>query len=1143
MSNFVNLHVHTVYSLNDAIIDPEKAAEKAVSMGQQALAITDHGNIGGVVKFSEACSENNIKPILGMEAYICLQNPKSYNEEGDLFISESPKLLSNGLKYIDTYHTTLLAKNKVGYKNLSYLSSLGHLYGFYSKPRIWIDDILAHSEGLIMLTGCLGGYLADAVVKHIAGDNAIKNNIIEYVKRCKKSMGDDFYIEIMNSGYYKEINGKKITELDVAKELMKIGDGLGVKCVATADSHYLNKEDKMAHDIFLCNGDKYYDENTFRRVGENFLRSFDDMKDNFPSTEPITNTLEIAEKCNYSISKSDIDIPSLPGIENPQEELKKIALAGINKAWPDVSDKKRKEIKDQIDYELRVIHDLGFDNYFLITWETVNWAKNNGILVGDGRGSGSASRVARSIGITNIDPEKYGLYFERFLNPDRKSAPDFDIDFPSSYQETMFQHLIDVFGQDKVCRVATLQSLKIRSMARSIFPGLSIYNKDKDLWEEQYSKCKTEIFKHYDENIDLSIEEIHEKSDILKEALKDDVYKEKYYKSMTKMQGAKTSRSMHAGGIIVSKDPLLYSHPLCCQRKNDECFVVTQFDKDDAEFAGLLKLDFLGLKTLDIVDQAIKLINKDHKNKISIENIDLQDARVFNFLSNANTFNEVFQVNSQGMKQYIRELKPANISELSDMIALYRPGPLGAKNDYGKNMVQSFIDRKNEKEPINVLIPELKEILKDTYGVIVYQEQIIRIAKELCGWTAAKADYLRYAVGKKKTKLIEKLKPQFIKDLCDNTNHSEEMSKKLWSQIETFSRYGFNKAHSCSYAYLTYKTAYLKSLYTKYMCSAMINVRSDNHSISSKHIKEAIGAGIKIVPPRIENCSKQCKPLNNEYSFLIGMDSIKEANSKATEAAEWLAKNAGPFENLIEFVWAYVHHYDKTYISGMCSLARVGFFDSLAKKTEDGRPNRRWVEHNLKYIKKKIDGILKRKTLDEDEKKQAIFEIEMEDCDPCSIEEQYREEIYHMGFIPSNNSPFIINNKDMLDLLYSCNIKNIEEAVKISSGEDPKIKSWMHVCIACEMFSIIKSKIETIYIQDGKSIVPIITYKRSDQKLKTKMQKFCDTLKPCVVKGRIKTNKKKQNRNEFNIVDLVPMEELSSKRKIYNFIRKRNRRN
>jgi len=799
MSNFVNLHLHTMFSLNDSIIKPEDAANKAKSLGQQAIAMTDHGNIAGVVKFSDACNEAGIKPMLGMEAYITHEDPKAYNDDGELFVPSSAADLKEEVKKIESYHLTLLAKSRQGYKNLSYLSSMGHLYGFYSKPRIWLKDLFAHKEGLVVLTGCLGGFLAGSVSRLLGGQTDSQQSIVDYMQLMKKEFGDDFYVEVMNNGFDGMYGDKEVKEIDVANELMEIADSFGVKTVASCDAHYLNKEDKRAHDIFLCTNGLYYNSKEYTgRTGEGYIKSYEEMVECIGTEVPVTNTLEVAEKCNYCISKKDIDVPGLPGVANPQQELRNQAMAGIDKAWPDADKEHRQKLVDQIEYELKVIHDLGFDNYFLITWESVNWAKNHDVLVGDGRGSGASSRVARALDITSIDPEKYDLYFERFLNPDRKSAPDFDIDFPSSTQPKMFAHLVDLFGQDNVCRVATLQTMKPRFLAKRVFPALNIFNPRTKSWEEQYSNCRSHICAKYDEDITLNITELHEVVPELQEALKDDVYREDYYNTMVKMEGAKTAWSKHAGGVIVSKDSLIENHPLACQRSQGEYSIITQLDKDDAEHTGLLKLDFLGLKTLDIVDEAIRFINERHDNKINIREIDLEDSRVFRFLREGSMRNEVFQIGSSGMGNYIKQLKPDSISEISDMIALYRPGPLGAKGADGKNMVQSFIDRKHGIDDIELITPELGSVLKKTYGVIVYQEQIIKIARDLCGWTAAKADYLRYGVGKKKADIIAEIKPQFIADLAKNTGVSEDISSRIWSQIETFSRYGFNACLSPS---------------------------------------------------------------------------------------------------------------------------------------------------------------------------------------------------------------------------------------------------------------------------------------------------------------------------------------------------------
>jgi len=1130
--SFVNLHCHTVFSMKDAIGKPEALATRAKEMGQEALAITDHGHMAGAVKFTQACQEVGIKPILGMEGYLAVGDPYPYDEDGNIIRVQSPNLLTPEAKQLLDFHIVLLVKDHIGYQNLAYLNSKAHIYGFYGHPRICLQDLLEHSEGLILMTACASGYVYKAVAESLKGRSTLRGPATYLTKRFKEAFGDDFYIEILYVGHNCHVPGTKetIPEPIINQSIAKFADQFQVKLAATGDCHYVLAEHKFAHDVLQCDTKNRFaiEPNPKKYQGHFHLKSREEMEQGIPRRDAIDNTVEIARKCSFLLTKTVVSVPKLPNIENPAQTLEELARNGIAQAWPHAKPDMLERIKKQIEYELKVIHDLNFDNYFLIAWDVVKWARNNDILVGDGRGSGASSRVARALNIVTADPEEYNLYFERFLNPDRKSAPDFDIDFQTNRQEDVFQYIRDVFGEGHVCRIGTTQSYKPRGLANHVFPILANLKdgcppEEKESWDDPYISLRSKIGFQYDKDPSQTVEEVFKADPQLANAIASNPdFREKYYNAMVELEGCRHTWSTHAAGVVISGDPLLLTHPLRYLRDKDE--INTQYDKDDVEYAGLLKLDCLAVKTLDVVDAACKIIKITQGKDIDIHKLDLHDGRVYKYLGTTEEREELFQISTPGIGGLTHKAKPESIREIADLIALYRPGPLDAKDPVtGKNMVDMYIDRKAGIEPLSFLVPQLKNVLGETYGVIVFQEQIIQIARELCGWTALKADHLRYAIAKKKRDQLPALQEEFVRDCKKVTGCDDNAVNTLWSQIETFGRYGFNKAHSVSYAYLAYKTAYLKSIYpTEYLC-AMMNIWIRDKQRIGKHISEARIMGIKVVPPDVNACHAMCtvEPPN---TIRIGTAGIKGLDAEAAEAVE-KTKEFGPFESFVDFVVAYR---GRTMAKAAFKvLAKIGFFDSLAIPPGQTEVNRNWILDNIEDVTRKIGNVRKRKKTDE-EKAELMQYIDMPEKPQRPFLEEHRDETYHLGFILREDCPIVRYHGEEVKHLLKMGCVSIADAIKIHKGEDSRKAKWEFVAVPCLLYTNIADNTDLPMMEDKETFCAV---KVASKYAKSNMHKMLSNAiadgEPRVVLGKIDTNRSKK-RFEFRIVDMKKFSEVDT---------------
>ena len=898
-TEFVHLHLHTNYSILDGMIKIEELVNKVKEQDMPAVAITDHGTISGAIHFYEKCLENQIKPIIGAELYIT----------HDRHIKSKVKLEQEDVKYTG-YHLVLLAKDLEGYKNLCKLITISNLEGFYYKPRIDKEVLSKYNKGLIMLSSCLAGEIPQAILKE---DTKKLNEALDYYLSIFGK--DNFYIELQYHGLdeQRKVNTK----------LIQLSKKLNLKRVITNDSHYLLKEHAKPHDILLCIQTKKRvdDVNRLRfKTQEFYLKSYQelyklwgqDFKDAF------LNTLEIVEKVNLDLQLNSIYYLPKYTPENQEnfdsfEFLKKLCLENLPKKYPNYDE----TIINRMEYELKVIKDMGFSDYFLIVWDFINWAKSKDIPVGPGRGSVGGSIVAYLIGITNIDPLKYGLLFERFLNPGRKSLPDIDTDFCQLRRDEVINYITEKYGKNRVAHIGTFGTLKAKAAVRDAARVLG-YPASFGDYVAKMIPFNSSIKEALEENLELK-KEYYENSDVKKII---DIAKE--------IEGSIRNQSVHAAGVVISSIDLDEITPLI--KQND--IIATAYDMSAIEKIGLVKMDFLGLRTLSVIYDTVKLIKKINNIDIDIYNLNLDDEKVYDLLSKGQTVG-VFQLESKGMQRLLKELKPSNIYEVISAIALYRPGPLES------GLVKQFIQSKHDKSKIKYLHPDLEDILKETYGVIVYQEQIMQIAVKFANFTLSQADDLRKAMGKKKPEIMEKYKEIFIEG-CVKNGYSQELAKTLFDIIEKFAGYGFNKSHSAAYAIISYITAYLKAHYPHEFLACLLKSVETNPDKLKVFLNEAIELNIKVLPPDInkseENFTVEIQ--DNQKYIRYGLLGIKGLGQAAIN--EIISKrNNKPFKDIQDFILRVSNQVINK--KALEVLILSGCFDSL-------HPNRLELYENIDII-------------------------------------------------------------------------------------------------------------------------------------------------------------------------------------------------
>ena len=879
-SNFVHLHTHTEYSLLDGACRISELVAKAKKYKMPALAITDHGVMYGAIQFYKEAIRQGVKPIIGCEMYVAHQSRLDKSSQR----KETP------------HHLILLVKNNEGYKNLIKLVTLSYLEGFYYKPRIDKEILREHSNGLIALSACLKGEIAQCILQ-------------KDIKKAKEVALD--FLDIFGEGnFYLELQKNGIPEQEIVNEsLIEISQELSIPLVATNDIHYTNKEDARAHEILLCiqTATNLSDPKRLKFSTDAFyFNSPEEMNENFSKVpQALENTIRIAEKCNLEIDFRHAQLPEfeVPPEHNISTYLKELCYKGLNERYPEIT----KHLEERLEYELSVIKKMEFEPYFLIVWDFVRYAKEKGIMVGPGRGSAAGSLVAYCLNITNIDPMAYGLLFERFLNPERISMPDFDIDFCYERREEVIEYVSEKYGNDKVAQIITFGTMAARAAVRDVGRALGI----------PYAQVDT-IAKMIPWEPNITIEKALKMESRIKELMKRDEEIKKLIETASSLEGLARHASTHAAGIVLSRKPLTDYVPL---QKTAEGEICTQYAMAELEELGLLKMDFLGLRTLTVISDALKIIKHTRGEKVDINKIPLDGKKVYKMLSKGNCVG-IFQLESEGMRDLVKRLKPENIEDITALLALYRPGPLGS------GMIEDFINRKKGIIEIKYAHPRLESILKETYGVIVYQEQVMKIASELAGFTLGQADILRKAMGKKQKGVMEKQRELFIKGAQKN-NIKKNTAADIFDLIAYFAGYGFNKSHSVSYAFISYQTAYLKTHYTvEYMASLLTSIMGNNDKVAL-YIKECRNMNIEILPPDINQSLVNFTVVDGK-AIRFGLAAVKNVGEKAIKSIIEERKRNSKFTSFLDFCQRVdLRVVNKRVIE---SLIKCGGFDSIGAK-------------------------------------------------------------------------------------------------------------------------------------------------------------------------------------------------------------------
>lgn len=877
-SDFVSLHLHTEYSLLDGAIRIKELVERAKEFRMPALAMTDHGNLFGAVEFYKKVTKAGIKPIIGCEVYVA---PGSRLERGGPENEEA------------SFHLVLLARDNAGYRNLVTLVTKAYLEGFYYKPRIDMDLLEQYSGGLIGLSACLKGEIPYCLQR------GLSDRAREKALKFKHVLGpENFYIEIQQNGMPEQAEANK--------KLIELARELHIGIVATNDCHYLKREDAKAHEVLLCiqTGKTMKDVNRMKMATDEFyFKSPAEMGEAFKEIpEAIKNTVSIAERCNVEFTLGESLLPryKVETGEDPDDFLAALALTGLEKKF---SGPVPEAYSQRLKLELDVIRKMGYASYFLIVWDFISFARSKGIPVGPGRGSAAGSLVSYSIGITEIDPLRYNLLFERFLNPERISMPDIDVDFCQDRRAEVISYVSDKYGKDRVAQIITFGTMAAKAAIRDVGRAMDMPYAEVD-----------RIAKLVPNTLKITIEDAIKAEPQLKAMYESDAGVRELLSIAMRLEGLNRHASTHAAGVIIAPVPLTDYTPLY-KSPSDES-IMTQFDMGSAEGIGLLKFDFLGLKTLTVIQKTLDLIRQSGGD-ISLHDIPLDDKDTYELLSSGQTTG-IFQLESAGMKDILLKMCPNRFEDLIALVALYRPGPIGS------GMIDDFIKRKKGKTAVKYDLPQLKEILDETYGVILYQEQVMRIANKLANFSLGQADILRKAMGKKNTEAMAKQKENFVKGAVGN-GIPEKKAAKIFDLMELFAEYGFNKSHSAAYAYVSFQTAYLKAHYpVEFMAATLSADMSDTDKIV-KSINECRKMKVEMLPPDINLSGREFKVIGNSIRF--GLEAVKGVGGAAIESIIEVRSEGGPFKSIADFIGRVdPRKVNKKVLEG---LVKAGAFDSL----------------------------------------------------------------------------------------------------------------------------------------------------------------------------------------------------------------------
>lgn len=890
IDTFTHLHVHTEYSLLDGFSPIEKLLDKVEELQMKSIAITDHGSMFGTVKFYKECKKRNIKPIIGCEIYTTNKDHKIKNPENKFY-----------------NHLVLLAKNQTGYSNLMKIVSLGYVEGFYYKPRVDKDTLRKYSEGIIALSACLKGEVQESLIRY--GYDKAK----DVAKELKDIYGEDFYLELQNHSSRED--------MVVMENIPKIANELDIGLVCTNDVHYIEKEDYKIHNILIClqTGKTIEEENKMSYIpGEFFLRSEEQMRDLFIDyPEAIENTKKIAEMCNVELEFGNLHLPyfAIPDGFTNSSYLKKLVFDGLEKRF--ANDDRLEEAKERCEYELSVIEKMGYVDYFLIVWDFIRFAKSQDIPVGPGRGSAAGSIISYCLEITDINPLDYNLIFERFLNPERVSMPDIDIDFCYERREEVIDYVVNKYGEDKVAQIVTFGTMAARNAIRDVGRVLAMDFKTVD---DTAKKVPNLLNINIDKSLEISPE--------FRKAYEENRDVKKLVDVARRVEGMPRHTSTHAAGVVISKLPIMEYVPLAINKDA----VITQFNMTELEELGLLKMDFLGLRTLTVISDCMKYIKKNKDIDVSFEDMNENDPKVLSMFTVAQTLG-IFQFESQGMRNFLKELKPTKFDDLIAANALFRPGPM--------NEIPTYIHNKHNEEDVEYLSPLLEDILKPTYGTIVYQEQVMQIVQKIAGFSLGEADNLRRAMSKKKMKVMEDGRKEFIFGKEDEDGNTliegairrgveEDVANKIYDLMIDFAKYAFNKSHSAAYSLVAMRTAWLKYYYPVEFLAALISSVMGNTSQLSLYIEEARRLDIKIEAPDINYSLDKFDVEDN--SIIYGLKAIKNVGTNLIDQTIISRNENGKFKSFRDFVER-IYAKDKSAINkrSIESLIKAGAFTSLGE--------------------------------------------------------------------------------------------------------------------------------------------------------------------------------------------------------------------
>jgi len=873
MQNFVHLHVHTEYSLLDGANRIKALIQRVSELGMKSIAITDHGVMYGVIEFYKEAVKNGIKPIIGCEVYTARRS--RFDKQANLDSEQG--------------HLVLLAKSNAGYKNLMKLVSIGFTEGFYYRPRIDFEVIEKYSDGLIALSACLSGDIPRALLNN--DYNKAKSLALKFNSIFGQG---NFYLEL-------QINGLEEQNL-VNQGLIKLSRETGIPLIATNDAHYLRREDAKAQEILMCiqTGKSINDEDRMKFSSQDmYIKSPEEMSELFKNLpEAIENTVKVAEQCNVELEFNKLHLPEfkVPDGSDAYEYLRDQCYKGLKRLYGE-------EYQDKIErleYELSVIKQMGYVDYFLIVWDFIKYAKDNGIMVGPGRGSAAGSLVAYCLGITNIDPLKYNLIFERFLNPERVTMPDIDIDFCFERRQEVIDYVVEKYGKDRVAQIITFGTMAARAAIRDVGRALDI----------PYGEVDT-IAKMIPMQLGMSIDKALELNPELRNKYENDDQTRELIDTARLMEGMPRHASTHAAGVVISKEPITEYVPL---QKNEDS-ITTQFTMGTLEELGMLKMDFLGLRTLTVIRDSVELIKENHGRTIDIDRLDMDDKEVYKMIGEGQTAG-IFQLESAGMTQFMKELQPSSFEDIIAGISLYRPGPM--------DQIPRYLKYKNNPEEVKYEHPLLENILNVTYGCMVYQEQVMQIVRDLAGYSMGRSDLVRRAMAKKKAGVMEQERENFVKGALNN-GVDEKTANKIFDEMMDFASYAFNKSHAAAYAVIAYQTAWLKYYYPVEFMAALMNSFMGSSDKISQYVRECKELGIEVLPPDINESYVKFTVVNGKIRF--GLAAVKNVGTGAVLEIINERKKGGRFNSFRDFC----ERVEGKDVNKRCieSLIKCGAFDSF----------------------------------------------------------------------------------------------------------------------------------------------------------------------------------------------------------------------